>query len=62
MKTDFWASGNHFFSIFLDSSQLIPMEAVFHLTRRYWKRGNEVFICFLSVVLFRDFSVSGNYY
>ena len=31
------------------------MEAVFHLTRTYWKRGNEIFICFLSIVLFRIF-------
>ena len=41
--------------IFLDSSQLLPVEAVFHLTRTYWERGNEVFISFLSIVLFRDF-------
>ena len=34
-------------SIFLGSSQLIPVEAVFHLTRTYWKRGKEVFICFV---------------
>ena len=31
------------------------MEAVFHLTRTYWKRGNEVSIYFLSIVLFRVF-------
>ena len=43
------------FPIFLDSSQLLPMETVFHLTETYWKRGNGVFICFLSIVLSRDF-------
>ena len=48
-----WASGNHFFSIFLDSNQLLPVGAVFNLTKTYWTRGNEVFICFLSIVLFR---------
>ena len=32
------------------------MEAVFHLTGTYWKRGNEVFIWFfLSIVSFRVF-------
>ena len=41
--------------IFLDSSQLLRVEAVFHLTRTNWKRGNEVFICFSSIVLFRVF-------
>ena len=56
MKTDFWASGNQFFSIFLDSSQLLTLEVALHLTRTYWKRGNEVFIRFLSIVLFRVFS------
>ena len=43
------------FTIFLDSSQFPPVEAVFNLTGTYWKHGNEVFICFLSVVLFRVF-------
>ena len=46
MKTNFWGSGNHGFSIFLDSSQLLPVEAVSHLTRTYWKRGNEAFVSF----------------
>ena len=55
MKTDFWTSENQFFFIFLDSSQLLPVEAVFHLTRTCWKRGNEVFICFFYIVLFRVF-------
>ena len=29
------------------------VEAFFNLTRTYWKRGNEVFICSLSIALFR---------
>ena len=36
MKTDFLPSGNHFFSIFSDSSQLLPVEAVFSSTRTYF--------------------------
>ena len=57
MKTDFWTSGNHFFpfSVVIDSSQLLPMEAVSYLTRTYWKRGNGVFICYLSIVICLSF-------
>ena len=36
-----------FSSIFLDSSQLLPVEAVFHLSRIYWISRNEVFTCFV---------------
>ena len=61
MKTDFWASGNHF-STFLVNSQLLPMKEVFHLTKTYWKRGNEVFICFLLLLYSEIFSVSEKYY
>ena len=32
--------------IFLDSSQLLPVEVFFYLTRTCRKRENEVFICF----------------
>ena len=55
MKTDFWASGNQFFPLSQTAFNCYQKKAVFHLARTYWKRGNEVFICFLSIVLFRDF-------
>ena len=46
--------------IFLDSSQLLPVEAVFHLNiLETWKRGIYPF-CLLFYSKF--FSVSGNYY
>ena len=35
--------------------QSTPVEAVSHLTRTYWKRGNEYFYVFLCIVLFRVF-------
>ena len=57
MKTDFWASGNHFLPFFLNSSQLLLLEAVFHLTRTYWKRG---FYLFCLLFHSKFFSVSGN--
>ena len=38
------------------------MEAVFYLTRTYWKLGNKVFICFCVLFYSEFFSVSGNYY
>ena len=31
------------------------MESAFHLTRTYWNWWNKLFICFLSIALFRDF-------
>ena len=39
------ATGNHLLPLSLDSSQLLPVEAVFLSTGTYWKRGNELFVC-----------------
>ena len=38
-----------FSAIFLESCQVLPVEAIFHLTRTYWKCGNQFFhlLCLL---------------
>ena len=52
----------NFFSIVLDSSKLLPVEAVFHLTITYWKRFITFNYNILKTFYFKFFSVSGIYY
>ena len=57
------ATGNHLLPLSLDSSQLLPVEAVFLSTGTYWKRGNEFFVCWKQYYIIPSFfSSSGNYY
>ena len=69
MKTNFLASGKHFFSIFSDSSQLLPVETVHSSTGTYfsanpsfWLVETSLLSTGNSIVLFQVFSSSGNYY
>ena len=69
MKTDFLPSGNHFFSTFSDSSQLLPVKGVFSSTGTYFSVNPSfrlVKMSFLSTgninFLFQVFSSNQKYY